>query len=88
MLKQVTGRARNLVDGWQLKVAAIREEVERMYQERLMPDAATLDQIIRHESNLNRMLFQALNQLEAMQSRRTGTPTPLHRVQAFGLPGG
>ncbi len=59
-----------------------------MRDERLLPDAATLDRIIRYEASLNRMLYQALNQLEATQSRRTGAPTPLHRVQAFGLPGG
>jgi hypothetical protein len=88
MLKQTAGRARNIVAGWQLKVARIGEEVGRMYQERLFPDAPTLDRIVRYESNLNRMLFQAMNQLEATQSRRGGTPTPLHRVQAFGLPGG
>jgi hypothetical protein len=88
MLKQTTGRARNILAGWQLKVARIREEVDRMYQERLLPDAPTLDRIIRYEAHLNRMIYQALNQLEAMQSRSAGAPTPLHRVQAFGLPGG
>ncbi|MDP9236054.1 MAG: hypothetical protein M3P30_01415 [Chloroflexota bacterium] len=59
-----------------------------MGEERLLPDAPTLDRIIRYESNLNRILYQALNQLEAIQSRRGGAPTPLHRIQAFGLPGG
>jgi len=88
MLAETAGRARVIVAGWQLKVARFGEEIDRMYQERLLPDAPTLDRIIRYEANLNRMLYQAMNQLEATQSRRAGAPTPLHRVQAFGLPGG
>jgi hypothetical protein len=88
MLAETAGRARVIVAGWQLKVARFGEELDRMYQERLLPDAPTLDRIIRYEANLNRMLYQALNQLEATQSRRAGASTPLHRVQAFGLPGG
>lgn len=87
MLAQTVGRARNIVAGWQLSIARIREEIARMSQERLLPDAPTMDRIIRYEANLNRMLYQALNQLEATQSRRAGAPTSLHRVQAFGLPG-
>jgi hypothetical protein len=71
-----------------LKTARMFAEVDRMYQERLLPDTPTMDLIIRYEASLNRMLYQALNQLEANQSRRAGAPTPLHRVQAFGLPGG
>jgi len=88
MLGEIAGRARVIAAGWQLKAARMFAEVDRMYQERLLPDAPTLDHIIRYEASLNRMLYQALNQLEAMQSRRSGAPTPLHRVQAFGLPGG
>ena len=43
---------------------------------------------MRYETALDRMFYQALNQLEAVQARRTGAPTALHRIQAVGLPGG
>lgn len=81
-------RAHLVVDGHQLGVARIGAEIDRMRRERLFPDSATLESIVRHETALNRMLYQALGQLEAMQSRRTGTPTSLHRIHAVGLPGG
>lgn len=88
LLRTAVSRARTIAAGWQIEVARIGAEIDRMREERLLPDAATLDRIIRHEASLNRMLYQALNQLEATQSRRTGAPAALHRVQAFGLPGG
>ncbi len=88
VLAAAVGRARLTVDGHQLAVARIGAEIDRMRRERLFPDAASLENIIRHETALNRMLYQALGQLEAMQSRRAGVPTPLHRIHAVGLPGG
>ncbi len=88
LLATSIARGRTIAGGWQLEVARIGEEIDRMRDERLLPDAATLDRLIRYEASLNRMLYQALNQLEATQSRRTGAPTALHRIQAFGLPGG
>ncbi len=88
MLAAAVSRARGIAAGWQLEVARIGDEIDRMREERLLPDAATLDRVIRYEASLNRMLYQALNQLEATQSRRNGAPAALHRVQAFGLPGG
>jgi hypothetical protein len=81
-------RARLTAGGHQLSLARIGAELDRMRHERLFPDSASLENIIRHETALNRMLYQALGQLEAMQSRRAGAPTPLHRIHAVGLPGG
>ncbi len=88
MLADTVARALVIVGGQELEVARIAQEIDHMTRERLLPDAATLDRIIRYETALNRMLYQALSQLEAMQSRRAGAPTPLHRIQAYGLPGG
>lgn len=87
-LTETVARAAVIVSGSQLEVARIADAIDQLRRERLLPDAATLDRIIRYETALNRMLYQALSQLEAMQSRRAGAPTPLHRVQAYGLPGG
>ncbi len=88
MLAEMLVRAAVVANGMQVKVARIAEEIDHLRRERLLPDAPTLDRIIRYETALNRMLYQALGQLEAMQSRRAGAPTPLRRIQAYGLPGG
>jgi len=88
VLAAAVARARTVAGDTRLSLVRLDEEIDRLRRERLMPDAPTLDKIIRHESNLNRMLYQALGQLEAVQSRRAGAPTPLHRIQAYGFPGG
>jgi hypothetical protein len=88
VLAAAVARARTVAGDTRLSLVRLDEEIDRIRRERLMPDAATLDRIIRHEASLNRMLYQALSQLEATQSRRAGAPSPLHRIQAYGLPGG
>ncbi|MEX2247711.1 MAG: hypothetical protein WEC75_13620 [Dehalococcoidia bacterium] len=88
LLVETVARARTIAAGHERAVAEIMEEQDRMGRERLLPDAPTLERIVRYETALNRMLFQALNQLEAAQARRAGAPAPLHRIQAYGLPGG
>jgi hypothetical protein len=47
---------------------------------RLLPHPLDIDKIIRFEAHLNRQLYQALHQLEAMRAERRGQPTPLLRV--------
>ena len=47
---------------------------------RLLPHPLDIDKIIRYEAHLNRQLYQALNQLEAMRAERHGQSTPLLRV--------
>ena len=46
----------------------------------LMPDDHMLDTIVRYEAHLSRMLKHALHELEALQDRRRGVPTPLARI--------
>jgi hypothetical protein len=47
---------------------------------RLLPHPLDIDKIIRYEAHLNRQLYQALHQLEAMRAQRHGQSTPLLRV--------
>ena len=54
---------------------------------RLLPAESDLNQLIRYEAHLNRQLYHALHELEALQDRRNGNSTPLARVQVHGLPG-
>jgi hypothetical protein len=81
-------RARALASGCERDLAEVSAEIDRMRSERLLPDGPTLERIVRYETALNRMFYQAVNELEAAQARRAGVAAPLHRLQAFGLPGG
>jgi hypothetical protein len=52
------------------------DEMERgmrnMSRERLLPDETTLQRIARYEAHLSRGLYQALHELEALQTKRSG----------------
>ena len=64
------------------------EEVERdmrnMSRERLLPDETTLQKIARYEAHLSRGLYQAMHELEALQTKRSGGATPLARLDVQG----
>ncbi len=62
--------------------------VSRMRRERLLPAGPDLDKVVRYEAHLNRQLYQALHELEALQARRHGDVAPLARVDVQGLPAG
>jgi hypothetical protein len=53
---------------------------------RLLPEPRHMEQIIRYEAHHGRRLSQALRDLEALQERRKGNPTPLARLDITGLP--
>ena len=86
-LAQTISAARTIASGREHDRVSIAEELDRMLRERLLPDGPTLDRITRYETALNRMLHQAISQLEAAQSRRAGAPIPLARVQVYGVAG-
>lgn len=67
------------------EVGKVAAERDRMHRERLLPDAATLDKVMRYEAHLNRQLNQTLHELEALQARRQGGLAPLARVDVQGL---
>jgi hypothetical protein len=79
-------------EGARLKVRETKskiEEVERalrdMSRERLLPDETTLQKIARYEAHLSRQLYQALHELEALQTKRSGSAAPLARFDVQGL---
>jgi hypothetical protein len=43
-----------------------------MSRERLLPDEMTLQKIARYEAHLSRGLYQAMHELEALQTKRRG----------------
>lgn len=87
LLADVVKDARRVVISEGVFLAEIRAHLDRLYRERSIPTGATIEAILRYGGTKNRQLYQAIAQLEATQSRRSGAPTPLSRVQIFGLPG-
>ena len=75
---------------WEVRETKSRlEEVERdlrdMSRERLLPDETTLQKIARYEAHLSRGLYQAMHELEALQTKRSGGAAPLARFDVQGL---
>ncbi|MEX2227162.1 MAG: hypothetical protein WEB52_12020 [Dehalococcoidia bacterium] len=61
--------------------AFVLEEQDRMRRERRIPPEQVLINLSKYEAHLNRLLYQALHEIEALQSRRRGQPVHLARVQ-------
>jgi hypothetical protein len=59
----------------------------------MLPDASTLDRVMRYEAHVSRQLLQTLHTLERLQAARAGEPVPPPAaldvtVNAPALPGG
>ncbi|PYE53196.1 hypothetical protein [Deinococcus yavapaiensis] len=69
---------------------ALRGEqlVTRGVQAVSIPSEAALDKLQRYETHLERQLYRAMHELEAMQERRAGRAAPLARLELHGTPGG
>lgn len=76
--------ARHPVESIDTTVNRREQEEGFLRRERLLPDEATLNKVMRYESHLNRQLFQALHELEAVQTRRKGGVAPLTRLEISG----
>ncbi len=50
-----------------------------------MLEGPELEKVMRYEGHLHRQLVQTLHELEPMQARRAGKPTPLARLDVQGL---
>jgi len=78
-------------EGARLEVSKAKREAERverdlnnMSRERLLPDEKILEKIARYEAHLSRGLYQAMHELEALQTKRSGGAAPLARVDVQG----
>lgn len=56
------------------------DDFDQRLVESLLPPDRDLDKIIRYETHLNRQLYQARHELEALQDRRQGRDAPLARL--------
>lgn len=60
-------------------------DLERMSRERLLPSVEVLEKVARYEAHLSRLLYKAMHEIEALQTRRLGGSTPLARLDVDGL---
>jgi hypothetical protein len=59
---------------------------QRIRGELLLPEAKGLEKLVRYEAHLNRQFYQALHEVEALQTRRRGGQAPLARLDVHGMP--
>ena len=85
LLEATTDGARRDVTSKERAAERVRQDLQKMSRERLLPDEKTLDKVARYEAHLQRGLYKALHELEALQARRQGGSAPLARLDVDGL---
>ena len=68
-----------------LEAEKVERDLRNMARERLLPDEKTLEKVARYEAHLSRGLYKALRELETLQVRRSGSASPLARLDVAGL---
>ena len=58
----------------------VKAQILKKRRERVLPDQADLQTVSRYEAHLSRQMYQALHELEALQTRRGGKAAPLARL--------
>ncbi|MCA3748070.1 MAG: hypothetical protein IN808_02900 [Rubrobacter sp.] len=87
LLEVATEEARREAASAKYQAEQVERELADMRRQRLLPDEKTLEKVSRYEAHLSRLLFKALHELEALQTRRSGGAAPLARLDVDGLPG-
>jgi hypothetical protein len=85
LLEAATEEALRNVRLEKAKVEEAERDLKNMGRERLLPDEKTLEKIARYETHLSRQLYQAMHELEALQTKRAGEAAPLARLDVQGL---
>jgi hypothetical protein len=85
LLEATTDGARRDVTSRERAAERVRQDLQKMSRERLLPDEKTLEKVARYEAHLQRGLYKALHELEALQARRQGGSAPLARLDVDGL---
>lgn len=86
LLEATRSKFEKLCREYEEKRQLLEKELNRMSRERLLPDDKTLEKIARYEAHISRQMYQALHELEALQTRRAGGSAPLGRMDVQGLP--
>lgn len=74
------GTARRDTIGKEQAAKRVKQVLEKMSRERLLPNDKTLEKVARYEAHLSRGLYKAMHELEALQTRRLGGSAPLARL--------
>ena len=85
LLETATEDARWGVKSTKREAERVERDLRNMSRERLLPDEKTLEKIARYEAHLSRGLYQAMHELEALQTKRSGGTAPLARLDVQGL---
>ena len=72
--------AERITPGIMLLASAVAELPPVAHPPARIPEDAALQTLTRYEAHLNRQIVQSLHELEALQSRRSGQPSPLARI--------
>jgi hypothetical protein len=80
LLGYATDGARRDVISRDRAAERVKQDLEKMSRERLLPDEKTLEKVASYEAHLSRGLYKALHELEALQTRRLGGSAPLARL--------
>ncbi len=85
LLEAATDGARRDIIGKEQAAERVKQDLEKMSRERLLPRVETLEKVSRYEAHLSRQLYKALHELEALQTRRQGGIAPLARLDVDGI---
>ncbi len=88
LLEVATSEARRAIIGKEQAAEKVERDLAVMSRERLLPDVKTIEKVARYETHLSRLLYKAMHELEALQTRRVGGTAPLARLDVDGLPDG
>lgn len=63
------------------KIERVKEQHIQIQAQQALPTGEVTQKVARYEAHLERTLYRAMHELEAMQERRAGGSTPLARVE-------
>jgi len=67
-------------------VQRLERKIVAKRRQKLMLSEGQMQKLARYEAHISREMYRALHELEALQKRRAGEPTPLARVDLSGIP--
>ncbi|CAA9277114.1 MAG: hypothetical protein AVDCRST_MAG93-2949 [uncultured Chloroflexia bacterium] len=70
---------------WQAQLKNVEKEHLHIQAREGMPSPHVADKIAKYEAHIERTLYRAMHELEAMQERRLGKPAPLARLEVHGM---
>ncbi len=86
LLEFATAEAKRAIIGKEQAAERVARDLAKMSRERILPDVKVLEKVSRYEAHLSRLLYKAMHELEALQTRRQGGAAPLARLDVDGLP--